>query len=150
MNRPGRKQLLADPHRRRTAGEILRYLLAGALNTVLGLSLIAAFMHLAHLSPALSNFLAYAITLFTSFLSHKRFTFRSNGKVSRELTLFILFYWISYLGNLLALSLLLRCPISAFVAQIIASGVFVVISFFLQRMIIFTRRHGDIVAGEKK
>jgi putative flippase GtrA len=144
------KKTLSSPGKRHLAGEIFRYLFLGGLNTVLGLSLIAAFMHLANFSPSLSNFLAYAITLFTSFFSHKRFTFRSKGKLSRELTLFILFYWISYLGNFLALSLLLRWHVVPFLAQVISSGVFVVVSFCLQRMVIFSKRHSITTHGGGK
>ncbi|WP_171941108.1 GtrA family protein [Herbaspirillum rubrisubalbicans] len=138
------------PQRRRLAGEIFRYLVNGGLNTAIGLSLIFFFMHVVRLSPQLSNFLAYAITLFTSFFLHKRFTFKSKGAVHRELGLFFLVYWLSYFGNLTALSLLLRYHVVPGIAQIASSAVFVAISFILQRVVIFSRKHEKIERENKQ
>lgn len=136
--------------RRRLIGEILRYLLAGGLNTALGLSLIFTFMHVCRWSPTTSNMVAYTITMFTSFLLQKRFTFRSRADAGRELLLFTLFYWVAYLGNLVALSLMLHWKVSPIFAQLLSCGVFVVISFSIQRGVVFAQRHRNAPSPQRR
>lgn len=138
------------PERRKLAGQVFRYLFNGGLNTVIGLSLIFFFMHVVQLSPQLSNFIAYAITLFTSFFLHKRFTFKSKGNIRRELALFFLVYWLSYFGNLGSLSLLLHWKVQPGIAQILSSAVFVVVSFILQRVVIFSRQQVQVTPDKSR
>lgn len=117
---------------------ILRYLIVGGGNTAIGVSLILVFMGIIALEPHLSNALAYGITFFTSYASHRWFTFRSRGKKRQELPRFALIYALSYAVNFVALSLFLVF-MSPIASQIGASIVFVLASYAGQRIFVFMK-----------
>ena len=119
--------------------QIGRYLLAGGANTIIGFSLILFFLEYVKLSAHYSNGLSYSITFITSYLLHRRFTFRSNGEKRDEIPRFILIYIGAYIANYVALSLSLEI-LSQISAQGVASGVFVLTSYIGQKLFVFNDR----------
>lgn len=63
--------------RRRTLGELLRYLVVGSFNTLLDLGLFSLFAVVVGLPPLLANVISTCITLCVSFFLNHRVVFRS-------------------------------------------------------------------------
>lgn len=118
-----------------------RYLTVGAFNTLLGYGIIFFAMYVLKLSPELSNAIGYGIGLVASFFLSKRFTFRSNGKSSRELLSFLVVFALAYAANLCALYWLVRVAnFHAGLSQALAGGVYVVISYWLNSRYVFVTK----------
>lgn len=120
----------------------VRYLLAGGLNTGLGVFMIAFFMYGLSLSPELSNTLSYGIGILTSYLLNRYVTFRSQGNMGSEMIRFFLVYGVAFVANLLILWFMVRqMGLHAFVAQMLAMVVFIATSYGLQSKMVFD--HGS-------
>lgn len=115
-----------------------RYLLAGGLNTGLGLLMIVFFMYGLLLSPELANTLSYGIGIVTSYFLNRNLTFRSKGNWVGELSRFVLVYGLAFLVNLMVLWILVRrIEAHAFISQMVAMVVFVVTAYVLQSRFVF-------------
>jgi putative flippase GtrA len=115
------------------------FLMVGGANTVVGLSMQYALMWLTH-NPYLSNAVAYFIGFWLSFWWHDKLTFGDIEEKSRYRVFpYTVVYIISFIANLLALALLVDVlEISAFIAFIISSGVFAIVSYTLNLNFVFS------------
>ena len=118
--------------------QFARFLSVGALNTLLGYSIIFFAMYALNFSPEASNLLGYSVGLVVSFLLSKSFTFRSSGAASSELIRFLLVFAIAYAINLAELSFLVRVLAwHAGISQLLAGVFYVLCSYFLKKRFVF-------------
>jgi putative flippase GtrA len=136
------------------SGQMMRYLLVGAWNTLFGYSCFFLFTKLLlHLMPSQSSLAASAATIIAtltnitvSFVGYKIFVFKSKGNFLREYARSFLVYLPSLMFNAIAiapLTVLLRHTLPAhaqqapYLAGAILAFVTVVISFFGHKHISF-------------
>ena len=79
-----------------TAGQIVRYVLVGAVNTLLALGTIFLLGGLAHADYRLANAAGYAVGTCNSFLLNRWWTFRSGGAVPLQAVKFLLVFGLCY------------------------------------------------------
>lgn len=116
--------------------ELVRYFFVGSINTVSGFILIFVFRSIFHLDPYSSNALSFLCCHFTAFKLHKRYTFRVSSSAG-NIWKFSLVILLSWLINILALSILISVGIIEYVSQGLAMVIYVVASFFLHRLFTF-------------
>ena len=115
-----------------------RFVVVGILNSVWGYSLIFGFMWFFGWTPVVSNVAGYAISLITSFFLHRNFTFESQGKRRYEFVKFVIVFCVAYGANIAALYLLVESyNTNAYLSQILAGFLYVVISFVLNKLFVF-------------
>jgi putative flippase GtrA len=93
-------------------GQLLRYLVVGAWNTLFGYGcfflILRVFLHLLPAQPALSASMAYVfatiINVTVSFLGYKWFVFRTRGNYLREYRRSLLVYLPSLVVNAVAIA----------------------------------------------
>lgn len=118
-----------------------RFLLAGLLNSGIGFAIIFFCMLVVGLSPLVSNLIGYAFGLCIAFAMHKWFTFQSEGKAMSEFVRFLPVFLVCYLMNLAALHACIELlGIPPAWSQIVAGLVYVGSSFFLNRILVFSRQ----------
>jgi putative flippase GtrA len=116
---------------------VSRFVAGGALNTAFGFAVIFLLMALG-VAAVTANVSGYAIGLLLSFTVNRRFVFRAGGAISRELLRYSGAFLSSFVINLAVLQILIRyAQLNAFVAQIIATLIYVVMMFSLCRMFVF-------------
>ena len=72
-----------SPERREILAQLLRFLVSGALVTILGVA-VYAFVALVLLwHPQLGNLLAYLVAMATGYVMHSRWSFRDHGQRTR-------------------------------------------------------------------
>jgi putative flippase GtrA len=121
--------------------QLSRFVLVGALNTLLGYSVIFGCMYLVRLSPELSNAIGYGIGLTVSYVLNRSFTFGSRQRVGREALRFLVVFLAAYAVNFLALLLLVRAAgVHAGASQILAGIVYVGVFYLLSRHFVFAPR----------
>ncbi len=107
-------------------GEFSRFLIVGITNT--GLTLIIIFVLLwLGASLVVANIIGYGAGFFNSFIWNRRWTFRSGGKVWREMVVYTLVWIVSYLLQVGALLLSSRWldlsdTVSTLVAMVFFTG----------------------------
>ena len=127
------------------------YLLVGGINTAVGLG----FFALAHglFGSAIgymgSLVLAYALAILVAFVLHRRFVFRVKGHPARDLARFAGVQSTSLGINAGLLPVLVEVAgLGPLVAQTIATGVTVVLSYFAHKHFSFARNLGPGYPGD--
>ena len=70
--------------RRRVAGQLLRFIISGAVVTALGVAVYALVALVLRWHPQLGNFLAYVVAMATGYVMHSRWSFRDHGRRTRS------------------------------------------------------------------
>lgn len=117
---------------------LLRYLVVGVLNTLLGFGLVLLLQEGVGLAPFTANLAGYAAGLVCSYFLNRHFTFKSRRRHRDALPTFAAAALASYAVNVavLAASLqLLQLP--AVVAQTLAAVSFTACFYVLSRLFVF-------------
>lgn len=133
---PSSLQLLIARHEKK-----LRFLIAGGVNTLVGLSVYPLLYLL--LDPLGWGYikvllLAQVICITFSFVSNKYFVFKTKGNIHKEYAKFFLFYGLYLALNLLCLPLLVeKMGISPIISQTLFSVAIIVSSYFWHNFFTF-------------
>ena len=133
---PASLQLLIAQHEKK-----LRFLIAGGINTLVGLSVYPLLYLL--LEPLGWGYiqvllLAQVICITFSFVSNKYFVFKTRGNIHKEYVKFFLFYGLYLALNLLCLPLLVeKVGISPIISQTLFSVAIITSSYFWHNFITF-------------
>jgi len=118
--------------------QLLRFLVVGGLNTGLGYGIIFGGMYVLNLLPEASNILGYGFGLLVAYMLHRRFTFRSKGRHSKEFTGFLVVFAIAFALNFVTLYVLVRqLGIHEGVSQVISGAVYVLSSYIMNSQFVF-------------
>ena len=122
-----------------------RFVCVGVINTLAGYAIILVAQFVLGLNPVFANAVGYLGGFVLSFLLHRSFTYRSSGRVSRQLAGFLTAAALSWLLNLLVLHLALNMAgWPAPLAQAISVGAYAILFFLLTRYAVFQNaaKHG--------
>lgn len=120
--------------------EFARFVLVGVFNTLWGYLFIFGFMYLFAWSPEASNVAGYSICLFTSYLLHRTYTFRSKNRKQAEFGRYLLVFAISFSTNYVALQIMLyRFELDPYWSQILAGGIYVFTTYLLNKVLVFNQ-----------
>jgi len=73
-----------SPERRAIVSQLLRFLISGALVTLLGVGVYAFVALVLRWHPQVGNLLAYAVAMATGYVMHSRWSFRDHGERTRS------------------------------------------------------------------
>ena len=129
----------------RRGGRSLRFLVAGAANTIFGVSIYPLLLwssETLHHHYMLALGIAQAVSLCFAFATHKFGVFRTRGNLLREFGTFSSFYLFNYAANWVALPLLVELgSVPPVIAQLAFTFVLIVGSYFWHSRVTF--RPGD-------
>ncbi|WP_158916228.1 GtrA family protein [Caulobacter sp. S45] len=121
--------------------QLSRFGLAGALNTLVGLSIIAALDVGLHAPPALANAAGYAVGMLSGFLLNRRFVFRSQTRARSSGPKYLLAAVTGFVLNQLVLQTALHVlgpgAVQHMTAQLAGMGVYTVSTFLVCRFWVF-------------
>jgi putative flippase GtrA len=73
-----------SPERRAILSQLLRFLISGALVTLLGVAVYAIVALVLGWHPQLGNLLAYLVAMATGYVMHSRWSFRDHGERTKS------------------------------------------------------------------
>lgn len=118
---------------------LLRFLLAGAANTLLGLGIIYA-LKLAGMHDLPANLLGYALGISISYAMHATWSFSYRGSIRAALPRYVLVTILAYLANLATVSLVLYWwGANGYVAQALGIPPYVLVGYVGSRLYVFRR-----------
>jgi putative flippase GtrA len=117
--------------------KLVRFLLVGGINTLFSYAIYALLLYFG-LQYALANFLAMLSGIFFSFQTQGRLVFQNSDQ--RLIWRYALFWFVLYLCNIVLIKLMLVGGVDAYSAGALAFPVIVVLSFFMQKMLVFRVR----------
>jgi putative flippase GtrA len=123
---------------RREVGYVLRFLVVGVMNTMVGLGTIYACKYFLGLGDVPANAVGYTLGLINSFLWNRRWTFAQAGRTHVTILRFALVFLVAYGANLITM-MVLRGPmgIDAYIAHALATAPYTVIFYVGSRYFVF-------------
>jgi putative flippase GtrA len=119
---------------------LTRYAGSGALNTLVGFSVIFLLMALG-LSPYIANVGGYLVGFVLGFLVSKKFVFRSNGHFVNQSMRYLVAFLFCYLLNMLVLRLALNeLHWEAVISQSLAAVTYTISMYVLTRWFVFIKK----------
>ena len=134
----GKREFQSLMQSRKNYQEVLRYILAGTLNSIIGYSSIIILETIVHLSPQISNLFGYIIGICCSFFLNNNFVF--NKRVNRKGNIFSKFLTcclIAYSINFLLLNLLLNMGLESLIAQGLSMICYSIVFYFICKFYVF-------------
>ncbi len=120
------------------AGQFIRFVLVGVVNTVAGLGTIFALIAFAGFPDLPANASGYAVGLCCSFVLNRSWTFRHQGRWQAALVRFLLVFALAYSVNLVTLFLLADyLSVNRFLAHALATIPYTLVFFLVARQFAF-------------
>jgi putative flippase GtrA len=125
--------------RKESAIELIKFVGVGALNTVIGLSIIYSLKWYLHWGDVSANLMGYMICIALGFVLNGRWTFGKSALSSRHLLGYLLVAVVAYVMNLFSLLVSLKVlDVTGDYAQLVGVPVFTLTSFFLNKIFVFS------------
>jgi putative flippase GtrA len=117
---------------------LVRFLLVGIANTLVGLSVIYLIKWFSAVGDALANACGYAIGLMVSFMLNRNWTFRHSGAILPAAVRFFIVFAIAYIANLgTVLTLVHRFGINGYLAQLLGVPPYTALFYLGSRYVAF-------------
>jgi putative flippase GtrA len=117
---------------------LVRFVLTGVLNTLVGLGAIFALKWFAGLNDTIANALGYALGLLVSYLVNSRWTFRYRQSLLAVLPQYLLVILLAYLTNLVVVRLCIsQLQLNSYFAQACGVIPYAAVSYVLLRCFVF-------------
>lgn len=113
----------------------IRFAVIGLLLTGLAYSIFLPLLH--YVRPAVAVSGAWIICVIAGYLLHRRFTFQSQGKVNRELPLFVTGSLLQLMVAAAGIELLMGAGLNASLAFLLNTGITTAVSFGFQTLVTF-------------
>ena len=114
---------------------LTRFVVVGAGNTILGLAVI--FGARQFFSDVVANLIGYLVVVPVSFMTHRDFSFRDTGSRLKAFGRYLPTILIGYVANYVVLTLMLAVDANPYLAQTLAIGCHVVVTYILSRLFVF-------------
>lgn len=128
--------------------ELVKFLIVGVLNTIIGASIMFAAYNLMGLNYWVSTSLNYIIAGIFSFFANKKITFKSEGKTFQKIILFIMTlvfcYFIAfYLSKKIMIFININnIKLKENVSMVLGMIIYTALNFILQKKVVF-RKEGE-------
>lgn len=135
---------LADLYRNHREG--WRYLIFGALATVVNIVAYSIVFYVAHINNAISNIIAWVIAAVFAYLTNKFMVFISKAKNKKALLKEITSFFGCRLITLLIDEIIMilsvdKLGLPAFIMKVIANIVVIILNFILSKLVIFKKQN---------
>jgi putative flippase GtrA len=118
--------------------EIIKYAVAGVINTFVGYAVFWIALRQMGLDPAVANTIGYAIALFISFILNKLYVFSNSQPFIITAGRFAIAFFMAFSLNQLVLLILLRMYfLTAEIAQIFAMASYTLFFYLLSKYFVF-------------
>jgi|SRR5688572_2037384 putative flippase GtrA len=121
------------------SSSLVRFLLTGAANTLLGLAIIYA-LKLLGMHDVTANLLGYALGISISYAMHAAWSFSYRGSIRAALPRYVLVTVLAYLANLATVSVALYWwGLNGYVAQAFGIPPYVLVGYLGAKLYVFRR-----------
>ena len=114
--------------------QVIRYGIVGVINTIVGYGIYYLMLYLGY-KYTIALTLGSIIGVSCSFMLNKFWTFRSRGKIGKELLRFLIMYGCAYIMNLVMLIFAVeKCQLNPKIAQVIILLMITTTTYFGNRI----------------
>lgn len=134
---------LADLYRNHREG--WRYLIFGALATVVNIAVYSVAFYVTHIDNAVSNVIAWVVAAIFAYITNKFMVFASKVDTKKALLREITSFFSCRLFTLVVDEIIMiisvdKLGLSAFIMKVVANIVVIILNFILSKLIIFKKK----------
>lgn len=119
---------------------LLKYSCVGIINSAFGYAIIFIFIYIG-MTPELSNFFGYFISVLLSFYLNKYISFNDPRRDKKQIFKFIFSMAIAYIVNLLIMSFFYRiCEVNVYISQLLGGFTYFLTGYILSKKWVFCTR----------
>jgi len=119
--------------------QLIRYIIAGSINTIVGQSVVIAFFYLIP-NVLLANIIGYSVGVTVSYFLNSYWVFASRQAMQiRAIPRFGFVIIISFLGNLATVYCMINSGVEYLLAQVSGAFIYTAISFGLFKLWVFKK-----------
>lgn len=125
----------------KVANQLVKFASVGALNTIIGLSIIYSLMWGLQWGAVSSNLVGYLVCIFLGFVLNSRWTFGNNALMIRHFIGYFMVMIVAYLMNLATVVFSIKImSVQSQYAQLLGVPVFTLVSYLLNKIFVFSDR----------
>jgi putative flippase GtrA len=118
--------------------QLIKYLVSGGINTLVGYGVFLALLTYLGWSPELANAAGYGVALVVAYILNKTFVFKGSAPARKAVLRFLVAFALAFSTNQLVLIGLVRVlDFRPELAQVIAMGVYTVAFYLLNKNYVF-------------
>lgn len=134
---------LADLYRKHKEG--WRYLIFGALATIVNIAVYSASFYVTHIDNAISNIIAWVVAAVFAYMTNKFFVFASKVDTKKALIREITSFFSCRLFTLVVDEIIMiisvdKLGLSPFIMKVVANIVVIILNFVLSKLVIFKKK----------
>lgn len=134
---------LADLYRKHKEG--WRYLIFGALATIVNIAVYSVAFYVTHIDNAVSNIIAWIIAAIFAYITNKFFVFASKVDTKKALIREITSFFSCRLFTLVVDEIIMiisvdKLGLSPFIMKVVANIVVIILNFVLSKLVIFKKK----------
>ena len=134
---------IADYYKNHQEG--MRYLVFGALTTVVNIAIFIIFAKVFNLSTTISNIIAWIIAVLFAYITNKILVFKAKKDTFKELLIEILFFFLARIFTLVLETIILvifidNLHFNSFIMKIISNIIVIIVNFILSKILIFKKK----------
>lgn len=134
---------IADLYKAHQGG--MRYLVFGALTTIVNIAIFILFAKVFNLSTIISNVIAWIIAVLFAYITNKKWVFKAKKNSFKELFIEIVYFFLARIFTLVLETLILvifidKFHFNRFIMKIISNIIVIIINFILSKILIFKKK----------
>jgi putative flippase GtrA len=119
--------------------QLLKYLVVGLLNTLVGYGIFFILVHFLQVTPEIANAISYILALSLAFMLNKIYVFRDDVVISRAISKFLLAFTLAFSINQLVLIFFYRfLGFTAEISQLPAMLSYTLFFYVLNKHFVFS------------
>ena len=134
---------IADFYKEHQEG--MRYLVFGALTTIVNIAIFILFSKMFNLSTTISNIIAWIIAVIFAYITNKIWVFKAKKNSFKELFFEIVYFFLARVFTLVLETIILVIFIDKFhfnslIMKIISNIIVIIVNFILSKILIFKKK----------
>lgn len=125
--------------------EGMRYLVFGALTTIVNIAIFILFSKMFNLSTTISNIIAWIIAVLFAYITNKIWVFKAKKDSFKELFFEIVYFFLARVFTLVLETIILvifidKFHFNSFIMKIISNIIVIIVNFILSKILIFKKK----------
>lgn len=134
---------IADFYKEHQEG--MRYLVFGALTTIVNIAIFILFSKMFNLSTTISNIIAWILAVIFAYITNKIWVFKAKKNSFKELFFEIVYFFLARVFTLVLETIILvifidKFHFNSFIMKIISNIIVIIVNFILSKILIFKRK----------
>ena len=125
--------------------EVMRYLIFGALTTVINILTYYICLYILHIPNLISNIIAWILSVIVAYLTNRKYVFDSKAEAPKAIIIEVISFFASRIATLLVDEGIMYITVDKFLwngllMKIISNIIVIILNFVLSKLVVFRKK----------